>query len=84
MFCPSELPLQHLAMSGYYQEDLLPKATSTMRRLRLLSLAALEDMDRLCRYYTVVCHSKPLEGCNIPTARRLVACAEYYCVHILL
>lgn len=71
-------------MSGYYQEDLLPKATSTMRRLQLLSLAALEDMDRLCRYYTVVCHSKPLERCNNHAVRRLVACAEYYCKHVLV
>lgn len=36
-------------MSGYYQEDLLPKATSTMRRLQLLPAAKMADMDRLCR-----------------------------------
>lgn len=41
--------VQHLAMSGYYQEDLLPKATSTMRRLQLLPASSMADMDRLCR-----------------------------------
>eukprot|EP00903_Cladosiphon_okamuranus_P021833 g20076.t1 len=39
---------EHLAKSGYYQEDLLPKATSTMRRLQLLPAAKMADMDRLC------------------------------------
>eukprot|EP00904_Undaria_pinnatifida_P013657 jgi/Undpi1/9421/HiC_scaffold_27.g11878.m1 len=39
---------KHLAMSGYYQDDLLPKATSTMRRLQLLPAAAMADMDSLC------------------------------------
>ncbi|CAN0581754.1 unnamed protein product, partial [Ectocarpus sp. 12 AP-2014] len=32
---------KHLAMSGYYQEDLLPKATSTMRRLQLLPASSM-------------------------------------------
>ncbi|CBN78076.1 conserved unknown protein [Ectocarpus siliculosus] len=39
---------KHLAMSGYYQEDLLPKATSTMRRLQLLPASSMADMDSLC------------------------------------
>lgn len=38
-----------LATSGYYQEDLLPKATATMRRLKLLPPADLAHMDQLCR-----------------------------------
>lgn len=40
---------QALATSGYYQEDLLPKATATMRRLQLLPPADLAHMDQLCR-----------------------------------
>ncbi|CAN0080528.1 unnamed protein product [Ascophyllum nodosum] len=39
---------KYLAMSGYYDKDLLPKAMSTMRRLLLLPAPALSDMDRLC------------------------------------
>lgn len=38
-----------LATSGYYQEDLLPKATATMRRLQLLPAPVLGDMDLLCK-----------------------------------
>ncbi|CAM9528104.1 unnamed protein product [Ectocarpus fasciculatus] len=44
---------KHLAMSGYYQEDLLPKATSTMRRLQLLPASSMADMDSLCRRATI-------------------------------
>lgn len=47
-FCSQKAFHKALATSGYYQSDLLPKASATMRRLQLLPPAGLAAMDQLC------------------------------------
>ncbi|CAM9621268.1 unnamed protein product [Scytosiphon promiscuus] len=56
---------KHLAMSGYYQEDLLPKATATMRRLQLLPAPAMADMDTLCRQGRTGTHETLARPCPL-------------------
>ncbi|CAM9845618.1 unnamed protein product [Ectocarpus sp. 4 AP-2014] len=66
---------KHLAMSGYYQEDLLPKATSTMRRLQLLPAASMADMDSLCRRARITLHGI-IERCAVIEARASYEASE--------